>query len=101
MPDSHPRLKKIGTSKRADRVHHSVDIVHPCLEVGQLVGWNQVRHPEPTPIEQEQPAARPAIWGPAGAGYVIELEDGTREIHSEPLGNKTMTKPSTKPSSEP
>jgi ribonuclease HI len=29
------------------------------------------------------------VRGPAGARYVIELEDGTREIHSEPLGNKT------------
>ena len=25
------------------------------------------------------------VRGPVGAGYVIELEDGTREIHSEPL----------------
>jgi ribonuclease HI len=41
------------------------------------------------------------VRGPAGAGYVIELEDGTREIHSEPLGKKTNNEASTKPSSEP
>jgi hypothetical protein len=34
------------------------------------------------------------VRGPAGAGYVVELGGGTREIRSEPLGNKTRTRSS-------